>query len=124
MGFVDGEEGDFCTAEAVEKRLAGKALGGDVEELEVTVTEVGIDLLGLVCGECGIEPGGGDAANAEGIDLVFHKGDERGDNEGGAFEENGGELVAEGLARASGEKREGAFAGEKGADDGFLSGTK
>ena len=75
MGFIDGEEGDFGAAEAIDEGVAGEAFWGDVEEFELAVEEVGVELLGLFGGERGIESGGGDAFGAEGIDLIFHEGD-------------------------------------------------
>ena len=117
MGFIDGEEGDFGAAEAIDEGVAGEAFWGDVEDFELAVEEVGVELLGLFGGERGIESGGGDAFGAEGIDLIFHEGDQRGDDEGGAIEEEGWELVAEGFAGAGGEESESGLVIEEGGDD-------
>lgn len=64
---------------------------------------------------------GGDAFGAEGADLVLHEGDERGDDDGGAGEEECGELIGEGFASAGGEEGEGGVAVEEGVDGGFLT---
>ncbi len=67
---------------------------------------------------------GGDAEGAERIDLIFHEGDERGDDDGGAFAELGevecGGLVAERFSAAGGEDDERVAAIEHGLHGGLL----
>jgi hypothetical protein len=124
MGFIDGEEGDFGASEAIDKGVTGEAFWGDVEEFELAAEEVGVELLGLFSGESGVESGGGDAFGAKGIDLIFHEGNQRGDDEGGAIEEECGELVAEGFTCASGKESESGLVVEEGGDDFELTTTK
>ena len=121
VGFVDGEEGDGHLVEAGAELLVGEALGGDVEEFEGAGADLVIDGEGFLGAEGGVEAGGGDASLLKGIDLVLHEGDEGGDDEGDAVEEEGGKLVAEGLAAAGGKDGEGGAVGEEGLDDRLLA---
>ena len=56
--------------------------------------------------------------------LVFHEGDERADDQGGAAAGDGGELVAEGFAGAGGHDEQDVAAVGGGAADGFLVGAE
>ena len=56
--------------------------------------------------------------------LVVHEGYERGDDEAGAAAGQGGELVAEGFARASGHDEQDVLAVGCGAADGLLVGAE
>lgn len=124
VGFVDGEEGELGLGEAGAEFLVGEAFGGDVEEFEGVAFEFLVEGEGFLGGESGIEPGRRNVLGEEGVDLVFHEGDEGGDDEGEAIEEEGGELVAERLAATGGENRKGGAVGEQGLDDGELAFAK
>ncbi len=56
--------------------------------------------------------------------MVFHEGDEWGDDEGESIEEKGGELVAERFSSTGWEDCEGRAIVEEGVDDRFLAGAK
>jgi hypothetical protein len=68
-----------------------------------------------------VEGGRRNALPAELIHLVFHEGDQRRDHEGRAFEQKGGELVADRLSGPGRHDREQVLAFECGAHDGFLA---
>ena len=71
----------------------------------------------FLCGQRGVQPGGVDVAGGEGIDLVFHQGDERRDHQGESVEEESWELVAKRLSASGGEDCEGGPIGEERFDD-------
>ena len=56
----------------------------------------------------------------DGVDLVLHQGDERGDDDGRAFHHQGGQLVAQGLAAARGHQDKGVAAVHQMPDDALL----
>lgn len=124
MGFVDCEEGDGEVGEGVDEAAADQAFGGDVKELKAAGAKVCEDVAGFGGGEAGVEAGGGDTAFDEGVDLIFHEGDQGGDDDGEAVQEEGGELVAKAFARSRGEDREGGAAFEEGGDDAALAGAE
>jgi len=122
MGFVDGEEGERDLAEPVGGALHDGAFGGDVHETVFASEGFLLELAAVGFKDGAVEEDGGDAHLAELGDLVLHKGDERGDDDGGAaFLEDGGELVAEGFAAAGGHDDADVAAGGEGADDLFLA---
>ena len=83
--------------------LAGaQALGRDVEQLQLAGRKVLEHLSPGRRREGAVDEGGGYALGAERIDLVFHEGDEGGDDQGVAGLEEGGKLVAQRLAGAGG----------------------
>ena len=106
------------------RSVVGQALGGDVEEFQGAGLELPVDRLHLGRPDARVEAGGGDAAGLQGIDLILHQGDERRDDQGQSVEEEGRQLVAEALAAAGGEDRQGRAPGEQGVDDPLLPGTK
>lgn len=117
VGFVDGKERDSGGGEGGEEGAVAEAFGGDVDEAEGAAGEA-VEGVGLfVGGLAGVDVGGGDSAGGEGVDLVFHERDEGADDDGDAFEEQGGELVAEALAGAGGHDGHGGAAGEHVFDD-------
>ena len=122
--LVDREEGDIDAAEPRDEATVGEALGRDVEEAEIALGGAAEDGGLLIAGNGRVDGGGGDAVAGEGVDLVLHQGEERGDDEGEAIEEEGGELVADALAAAGGEHGEGVAPGEHGGDDLGLAGEE
>ena len=62
--------------------------------------------------------GGGEVAHR--VNLVLHEGDERRDDDGGSFHEEGWQLVAKGFATACGHEYKGVVAGKQITNDGFL----
>lgn len=60
------------------------------------------------------------AGRAQGVDLVLHEGDQRGDDDAGAGAHHGRDLVAEGLAATGGHEDDRVAAADQVVDDGFL----
>ena len=104
MGLVDGEQGDLDLAQHLLEAGRHQAFGRHVEEFEVARVELVADIALLVGRERGIEGGGLDALLSERLDLVAHQSDERRDDDGDARAAQGGNLVAEGLARPGGQE--------------------
>ena len=117
VALVDGEEADVHGAQLGAEEVGGEALGGEVEELVIAEDAVVKPCVDLGAGHAGVDGGGLDATPAEAIYLVFHQGDERGDDEAEAFGGQCGHLEGERLAAAGGHEREGVAAGADGADD-------
>ena len=121
MRFVDGGELDGQALEPLTEGFVGEALGGDVEQLEGAGVEARVNFGKLTGIERGVEAGGGNALGGEGVHLVAHQRDERGNDEGEAVEQERGKLIAERFPAAGGENGEGGAAVQQGADDGFLA---
>jgi hypothetical protein len=77
-----------------------QALRRDVDQPEMPAGERQLRRLALLRRHAGVQGRGGNATGPQGIHLVLHQGDERGDDDGGTVEQERGELEAEGLARA------------------------
>ena len=122
--LVDGEEGDVHAAQGGDEAAVGKALGGDVEEAEVAIGGAAEDFALILAGDGRVDGGGGDPVAGEGIDLVLHQGEEGGNDEGEAIEQEGGKLVADALAAARGEDGERVAPGEDGGHDLGLAGEE
>ena len=123
VGFVDGDEADGCFREEAHEGVLREAFGGDVEDSAGLLPEGAQAFAVFFSGEGAVDHGGGDAALFEGIDLVFHEGDEGADDEGEAGPAEGGELVAEGFAAAGGHDGEGVLPGHDCLDDAVLPGA-
>ena len=124
MGFVHDDAADVPGIGAVEEAREQETLGGGVEETLFTCVEGAEAGFGLGGVEGGIEEGGRDAGELEGINLVLHQGDEGRDDNGKAGFHDGWKLEAERLAAAGGEEGEDVAAGERLADDLFLAGAE
>ena len=124
VGLVDGEEGNVDATEGGDEAAVGEALGGDIEEAEVAIGGPAQDVALLLAGHGRVDGGGGDAVPRKCVDLVLHQGEEGGDDEGEAIEEEGGKLVADALAAARGEDGEGVAPGEDGSHDLRLAGEE
>ena len=96
--LVDGDQRAAQLREQSAEGRRSQALGRDVQEPQLAALgarEPPSDLRGL---ERRRQIGRGHAARGERIDLVVHQRDERRDDQRGAGEQRGGELVAETLA--------------------------
>ena len=123
VGLVDGVERHGHGAQELDVLFLGERLGGHVQHLGLAADDVGADLIGGRARQGGVEEMGyGVVAGilAHGVDLVFHQGDEGGDDDGHALAHERRELVAERLAAAGGHEHEHVAPPEQGADDGLL----
>ena len=84
VGFVDGEKCDLTAVEKLLRCLRREALGCDVEQIEVAGDVVAFDLVARLVVLAGIQKRGAHADGGEGVDLVLHESNERGDHDAGA----------------------------------------
>jgi hypothetical protein len=71
-----------------------------------------------------VDGGCGKVQDPQGIDLVFHQGDEGGDDQAGPGQDQGRELVADRFARPGGHHRQNVLAGEDRLHDLLLAGPE
>lgn len=102
VGLVDGEDGDLTPGEQGERRVEAQPLGGEVQQVELTGDELCLHRASLVEVLRGVHEAGTDTEGAQGVHLVLHEGDQRGDHDAGARPDQGGDLVAEGLSATGG----------------------
>ena len=111
--FVDGDQRAGDPAQQAPKARRAEALGRGVEQPELAALgarEPPPDLTGL---EGRRQIGRGHAAGRERLDLVVHQGDQRRDDQGGAGEQHGRELIAEALAASGGRHQQDPAAAEQ-----------
>jgi len=122
--LVHGVEGDVDLFQEGDVLFLGERFRGDVQELGDPAQEVLPDLGDLGAAQGGVEEMRDAVAGfheaPDGVDLVLHQGDERGDDDGRAFHHQGGQLVAEGLAAAGGHQDEGVTPVDQVPDDTLL----
>jgi len=96
--LVDGEQADRCSfQQRAEVGLAG-AFGGDVEKVQLAPAEAPDRRLAIrVCAGQGCSA---DAVGGRAPELVVHQGDQGRNDDAGAFQHHGGELVGQALAGA------------------------
>ena len=119
--FVDGRELDRQAFQPLAEGFVGKALGSDVEQLERAGIESLVNVADLLGIERRIQPRGGNALRGEGVHLVPHQRDERGNDEREAVEQQRGKLIAQRLSAAGGKNSECGAPFQQGADYRFLS---
>ena len=95
VGFVDGEGADPRTAKTGEERFVGESFGRDENELVFAPFDPGMDAPAVGRIEAAVEEGGGDGAGEERVHLVLHERNQRGDDDGGVFGQEGRSLVAQ-----------------------------
>ena len=123
MRLVDGEEADLDVPEELGVLLLGEALRRHIQDLGAPIGDVLAHAQGLVPGEGTVQEMRHALLVAEapkGIHLVLHQGDQRAHHDGGPFHHDGGKLVAEALASASGHDHEGVAPIEDALHDGLL----
>ena len=106
VGLVDGHQGTVDLAEDRGEIRDGKTLRGDVNQL---VAALGQTLQALAHGprrKRRGQEGGGNVQSFESRDLVVHEGNQRRDDQGGALEEQCGNLIAQALPAAGGRHQE------------------
>ena len=96
--LVDRQQGRLDPRHHLDEPAAAEPLRGDVDEVVPPRLDLvnPRELLGRV--ERAVDQRGPDSPLRQGIDLVFHQGDERADDQGQAGQKERGQLVAEALA--------------------------
>ena len=113
--LVHGVEGYRYRLEELHILLLRQTLRSDEEHLSRSARQVGTHLLQLRLGERGVHHmshGRVCSAASDRIHLILHQSDEWRDDDRGALADQGGQLVAEGLASAGRHKHEGVMTGQ------------
>lgn len=124
MCFVDRDELDRQALQSLAERFIREALGGDVKQLERAGIETLIHLTDLVGIESRVQSRCGNPPSGERIHLVAHQGDQWGNHEREAIEQERRELITKRFPPAGGEHRKGRASIEQSTDDRFLTLTK
>src|SRR6266545_3352712 len=124
VGLVHRHQGDAEVSEQAAETRIGEALRGDVGQLEGAGPDAAETLAHLRGGERRGQEGGGNPPPFEGLHLVVHERDERGDDEGGAGKQAGRELVDQALPAAGGSHEQEPALREQGKDGLSLAGTE
>jgi hypothetical protein len=117
VGLVDREERDGAAVEQLGGRLDLEAFGREVEQVELARHVGGLHAATLRGVLGGVEERRPHADRGQGIHLILHQRDERGDDHPGALAHERGDLVAEGLATTGGHQHEGVAPGNDVVDD-------
>ena len=110
--LVHGDERDLGPAERIGKGGALQPLGRYVEQAVDIPAQAAEHLAVLLRAQAAVEAGGGDARAAQGVHLVLHQRDERGDHQRQPRQQHGRELIAQRLAPAGGHDAETVAPGE------------
>ena len=125
VGLVDYQACYAAPAQGVDKGQLAQSLGGNVDETVLAGGDAFDDAAQIVAVEAAVD-GHGLAAQGSGeaVDLVFHQGNERRDDEGNPFSREGGQLVAERLTGAGGHDGQDMFAALDAGKDFGLAGEE
>ena len=124
MRLVDDDETDVHHVEIGTEQRSIEPLGRDIQELASAVCGVVQGQVHLPPVHPGMDAKGLDAPGIEVLDLVLHKGDERGDDQREAFAHQGRDLEADGLAASRREDGEHVPAVQRGLYDLSLHGPE
>ena len=86
MRLVDSHKTNSATdvLDLLDECLVVQTLGGAVQDPQVAAHHLVVDGLDFLPGLGRVDAVGGDAAPSQGVDLILHQGDERGDDESDA----------------------------------------
>ena len=124
MRFVDGHQGDGQFLHQAAKALRLQALRRDVEELARASPDAAIDVPVFLRIQGGVQKGGGDPGLGQGGDLVLHQGDQGRNHQGQPRQQQGRELVADGLSGPGGHDADDVPVVEQGVHQGLLTGAE
>ena len=124
MGLVYGEEIDPASPEATEKTIVGKTFGSHVEKLQGPLLHFRVDPRNLFPLERRIQSRRCNRTSGERFDLIFHQGNQGGNDEGQSIEQQCGQLVAETFPTPCREESQGRASLEEHIDDLLLPDPK
>jgi len=104
--FINGKKADFQTFEQRLKTLRHQFFGADVEQFDISRQERILDIPSLFGGQSRVDKSRRDAVGAQPFHLVFHQRNKRTDDDGHAFERDGGDLLTNAFAAAGGHEHE------------------
>jgi len=122
--FVDGEQGDVAAREQRQKAAGQQALGSDIEHVQLAGQQLALDAGGGFAIQGRVQVFGAHAELAQGLDLVLHESDERGDDDADAIAQQCRDLVAQRLAAAGGHEDECVMSGSHVLHDVLLGTTE
>ena len=120
VGFIHRHEGHRNFRHESGKLRRIQSLRRHIQKLVRPRSGTLVHQLHLLDGEGAVQIGGLDACLAERGYLVFHQGDEGGDDQGDAVEHQGGDLVAQGLPAAGGHDAQHVPARQDGVNERLL----
>ena len=118
--LVDGDQGQRQARQPVEHRRLHQAFRRQVQKVERAVVDAPPDVAPRIQAGVGIELLGRHARLLQRRHLIGHQGDQRRDHQAEARADERGDLVAQALAAAGGQHRQGAAPGQHLADDAGL----
>ena len=102
------------------ERGQSQAFRGYIEDFDFAAGGLGLHPVHFRRRQGAVDKAGGDAVGVQGVHLVFHQGNEGGDDQGKAGKDKGGQLIAEGFAAAGGHQGQAVAAGQSMADNFLL----
>jgi len=124
VGFVNGKEGDLHLLQPLQEGIAHQTFRRHIEQLQLAVVQPRQHLACLAFGKGGVVAGRGNAVGYEGVHLVLHQRDQRGDDDADAGTVQGRDLVAERLAAAGRHQDKGVLPADQPVDDLLLQGAE
>jgi len=118
--LVNREERDAQRGELVQEPELEQPLRRDVQQLDAAFAQSLMHQALLLVRKGAVQEGRGDAVALEGLHLVLHQGDERGDHHREPIKRERGDLVAQALATTGRHQHQGITAGDHMIDDGLL----
>ena len=116
VGLVDRQQRHLDAGHRAQERRRPEPLGRDVHQPVLAAAQRRLPLLPLAVAQRAVDEGSRDAARPQRVDLVLHQCQKRRDHDGGPFQEQGRQLVAERFAAAGRQDGDGGPAREHRAD--------
>src|SRR5579863_6116518 len=121
MGFIHHEQRDVETLEQVDECLVFKALGRDIDELQVAALDALEVRRFFVFGERAVQgDGAADARIGEHVELILHEGDQRRNDHRRSRQQQRRKLIAERFSSAGREDGKSILAFEHAGNDFLL----
>lgn len=118
--LVDREDGDPAAGEQIERGVEAEPLRCQIDDIQLTREELGLDGATLVEVLRRVHEPGADAERAQRVHLVLHESDEGRDHDACAGPDQGRDLIAQGLSAAGRHQDDGVPAVHDMVDDRFL----
>ena len=124
MGFINGDEGNPVLLYQFHSAIGHETFGGHIQQVQFTGSKLLVYLACFRWNECGVQAGRTDIILFQVINLVFHQGDQRRNNNGRAGAYQGGDLITHGLAATGGHQGQGIATADNLVNDFLLPADK
>ena len=124
MRFIHGDEADLEWLQKISEPRQRQSFRGDVQNFEHALLREGLNPAHFGVGQGAVDERRFNAVGFQGINLVFHEGDQRGDDQRQSVEPQRGQLIAQRLAPARGHDHQRVPALHHAGDDLFLKRQK